>query len=349
MKYRIRILLSFILLGMLALPVGATISIPHVFVGHTTIASADLNSNFSTLGDKALNRTGDTLTGNLAVNAGVTIDGADISVYLNGGKVNAMATGVDSVKAGGGITAGTGNVGIVDVTGKIPAFTSTYFTLLDASALTGSPTFTTLGATTGNITTANHTTLNVSGVASLNGGAVITTPSSVMGIALKGRASDNSSGLYYESNDGVTAYGFQLASATGLFWGSQTNIPISLYTNNTIKGYLQASGGFSLGSATDPGLGGLLTSGAIYKSNYNSYAGNHTYGATEYDVSLTSSGTLTLPTCNSGAIGREIHMMAAGAAVTVTLSGTIFPVLGTLNPGDAVFMKCDGGSTWLVM
>jgi hypothetical protein len=47
------------------------------------------------------------------------------------------STGAASIDAAGGITAGTGNVGIVDTTGKIPAISSTYFTSLSGTNLTG--------------------------------------------------------------------------------------------------------------------------------------------------------------------------------------------------------------------
>src|SRR3990167_2087057 len=118
-------------------PVLGTISIPHTFTPFTTISSTQMNANFTQLGTNALHRGGDTITGAILVNSGVTIDGADISAYLAGGKLIATSTAADSLDVAGGITAGTGNVAIIGTTGKIPALTSTYFTSLDASTLTG--------------------------------------------------------------------------------------------------------------------------------------------------------------------------------------------------------------------
>ncbi|MCG2724893.1 MAG: hypothetical protein L6420_01330, partial [Elusimicrobia bacterium] len=46
-------------------------------------------------------------------------------------------TSANALDVAGGIQAGSGNVGIVDATGKIPAISATYFTSVDGSALTG--------------------------------------------------------------------------------------------------------------------------------------------------------------------------------------------------------------------
>lgn len=117
------------------------VTLPYTFT--TSVPVAQLNSNFSTLGTGALNRAGGTLTGNITANAGVTIDGVDVGALLSGGS-GTLATGslttssasATSIDAAGGITAGTGNVGIVDTTGKIPALSSTYLANLSATNLT---------------------------------------------------------------------------------------------------------------------------------------------------------------------------------------------------------------------
>ena len=60
------------------------ISIPYTFASDTTIYSSEVNSNFSALLN-ALDKRGDTLTGNLTVSSGVTIDGVDISAVIGTG------------------------------------------------------------------------------------------------------------------------------------------------------------------------------------------------------------------------------------------------------------------------
>lgn len=59
------------------------ITIPNSFTAGTTIVSAQVNENFDEIAEKALDKTGDTITGNITVSSGVTIDGVDISAYLD--------------------------------------------------------------------------------------------------------------------------------------------------------------------------------------------------------------------------------------------------------------------------
>jgi hypothetical protein len=97
-----------------------SLTIPNTFSPLTTALSAEVNENFTAVADQAVAKSGDTMTGNLTV-PGLTISG----------------TGASALDVAGGINAGSGNVGIVDATGKIPAISSTYFASLDGSALTG--------------------------------------------------------------------------------------------------------------------------------------------------------------------------------------------------------------------
>lgn len=96
------------------------ISIPNTFTPETVALSAEVNENFQAVADQAVAKSGDTMTGSLTT-TGVVISG----------------TGASALDVAGGITAGTGNVGIIGTDGRIPAFSSTYFASLDGSALTG--------------------------------------------------------------------------------------------------------------------------------------------------------------------------------------------------------------------
>lgn len=99
---------GLLLLALSLLPAPAlaqiTISFP-TFVAGTTIDPDQMNSNFSTITAQALNRTGGTVTGNIAASANVTIDGADISDYLDGSG-NGTFTGTLTVS--GALTASAG-------------------------------------------------------------------------------------------------------------------------------------------------------------------------------------------------------------------------------------------------
>jgi hypothetical protein len=143
--------LSALLVGALlfALPsrVDAQITGLNSFSPNTRILSADVNFNFTKLADEALRRTGGAITGNITVDAAVTIDGIDLSAWLDQSvKIAATPTfagltvtgaGASALDVAGGINAGSGNVGIVDTTGKIPAISSTYFASLSGTNLTG--------------------------------------------------------------------------------------------------------------------------------------------------------------------------------------------------------------------
>lgn len=121
---------------LLAGPARAQVTIPNTLVAGATIRAADLNTNFSSLGSAALNRTGGTLTGNITASGGVTIDGIDIGATVCTTCTLTVKDLVLSSPATGLTVAG--NV-IVNSSGKIPALTSTYFTSLSfaASNLTG--------------------------------------------------------------------------------------------------------------------------------------------------------------------------------------------------------------------
>lgn len=158
MWHRSRMLAAGLLaLGLLARPAAAQITPTYTFTQDTVISPSQVNANFNLL-QNALNRTGGTITGNITVSSGVTIDGIDLSAYLDqsvkttasptfagltlsgnlGGTTATLSnTSATALDVAGGITAGTGNVGIVDTTGKIPAISSTYFTSLAGTNLTG--------------------------------------------------------------------------------------------------------------------------------------------------------------------------------------------------------------------
>lgn len=149
---------------------------PQITINYVATAGAvadpdGVNANFTALASAALNRTGGTITGNIAVNPGITIDGVDISAVLSGtgtptfSTVTTSDTGATSLTVGGGITAGTGAVGIVNAAGKIPAISTTYFADVSGANLTNIPAANLTG-TIAAISGANVTNLNASNLAS---------------------------------------------------------------------------------------------------------------------------------------------------------------------------------------
>lgn len=63
--------------------VRGQVGVPNTLVAGATIRATDLNTNFSVLGNHALDRlSGGTIEGNITVDAGVTIDGIDIGATV---------------------------------------------------------------------------------------------------------------------------------------------------------------------------------------------------------------------------------------------------------------------------
>jgi len=90
------------------------LTVPFTFTAGTDILSAQVNSNFSEVLN-ALDKRGDTLTGNLTVSSSITIDGVDISAVIGAGgtllAVNGAAvTDLNATNLGSG-TAPTARLG----------------------------------------------------------------------------------------------------------------------------------------------------------------------------------------------------------------------------------------------
>lgn len=157
----------------LAMPVSAQVTVPNTFVTGARILASEMNANFDALESNSLNRTGGTITGNILVDSGVTIDGIDIGAVLGGtgtptfssltvtnnssvgGTENVVGnfsvnTNKFTVAAASGntavagtldvestLTVGSGNVQLTTSAGKIQAISSTYFDNLSGANLTG--------------------------------------------------------------------------------------------------------------------------------------------------------------------------------------------------------------------
>lgn len=117
--------------------VTAQVVVPNTLVPGTTIKAADLNTNFTTIGNHALDRlAGGTLSGNIAVDPGITIDGIDIGATLCS-TCSVMFKNLTLATPTTGVT--VAGVNIINIVGKIPALTSSYFAslALDVANLTG--------------------------------------------------------------------------------------------------------------------------------------------------------------------------------------------------------------------
>lgn len=70
-----------------------------------------------------------------------------------------------------------------------------------------------------------------------------------------------------------TGIGFHYADTSQYIFGSLTNIPVIFWTNSATKMTLSAAGGLQIGSATDPGVGGLQVNAKIFAPNLATTAG----------------------------------------------------------------------------
>lgn len=132
-----KLLASLAVVAGLFVGLSAQVSVPNVLISGTTIKAGDLNTNFSTLANHSVDRiSGGNFSGNVTMDAGITIDGIDLSTALCT-SCNATFAGLtaSSLTSSGAIT--VNGVGIIAASGKIPALTATYFTSVDASTLTG--------------------------------------------------------------------------------------------------------------------------------------------------------------------------------------------------------------------
>jgi hypothetical protein len=140
---------ALVLGALLFLPtaVSAQVTGLNSFSPNTRILSADVNFNFTKLGDEALRRQGGVLIGNITVDPGITIDGVDLSAWLDQSvKIAATPTfagltvsgaGASALDVAGGAQFGSGNVSLITTTGKLAGLSGTYLDNLDGTPLTG--------------------------------------------------------------------------------------------------------------------------------------------------------------------------------------------------------------------
>lgn len=256
MSIRSLLLALFVLLPA---PLAAQgITIPNTFVNGTAADATQVNANFSSLANNALNRTAGTMTGVLKVVVGTAgapgiSNSTDATTGLLIGTAGTIGMALSGTQRfllnGSGLT--VYGVNQINSSGNVIATTLTG-TIADARLSSNVPL-----KDTANVFTANVQTL---------------TASAATAVAMKliARASDNLAYIEGYANDGTTLQGYlgigpsytilQANGARQLLFGSSSSY-IEFTTGDTSR--IHASGGVSIGDTTDPGVNNLRVAGTV--------------------------------------------------------------------------------------
>lgn len=329
-------LLTLLLVLLTAGSASAQITIPNTFSPNTVAQSSLVNANFSQLGSLALNRAGGNLTGNLTADGGVTIDGIDIgaticttcdptfddvtldtltavsatfsSTLAVTGAVTLTSTlavnstAANAIDVAGGITAGSGNVALVDTTGKIPAISSTYFASLSGANLTGilesAITDSTILARVASTETISGTWTFTSGVKNLSASA-----SPFLNYIATGQAANNQ---FWRTGINVSTWFLSAVDDAG----TSGNFALQVTRSGTTPQLLTITSAVAFDSTLSPA--------ALANGNNNNYA--PTGHAAVYLFRLTGDGGgSTLTGLAGGVAGRRVTLCAITTdTITIT-------------------------------
>lgn len=339
----------------LALPASAQISIPNSFTPNTRIVSADVNENFTELGDKSLNRGGGTATGDIIFATKIVPDadgGADIgttllrfgTAYVDnlevttdltvGGNFNLTGdivastltiegTGADALDVAGGITAGSGAVAIIGTDGRIPAISSTYFASLSGANLTGIPeTAISDGAVLARLAANEIITGQWHFAPSSGVGLTVTTPAGGSSVSLAGRSGDDLAIVNFLTSGGAAFTHQIVADATSARYYTGASSTLTLeHTATSVNNSVRYGS-----AATQPGFFAYSTlgvTGAVDGDDVN-------FANEVYDTaSNLSSGVFTAPVdgiyefCFGGSLLTTGSMVAG---FKFNINGTTYPM-----------------------
>jgi len=125
--------------------------------------------------------------------SGTTTVGTSLAV---GTTATVASTAANALDVAGGITAGTGNVGIIDTTGKIPAISSTYVASLVGTNLTGIPIL--LKANNGTTSTVGAENMDTQAITGLTANDTL-----LVYYTLEALTGDTAGGFLYDNTDAV--------------------------------------------------------------------------------------------------------------------------------------------------
>jgi len=250
-----------------------------------------------------------------------TINDAKSSILASPLTIN-RSTNAMTILAG--LTAGSGSVGIINSSGKIPAATSTYFASLDGSAWTNL----TAGNLAGTITSSvqdNITRTGALGSGSITSGfgSIDVGADAITGGAITGTTGSFSSTLHAGGNFDVATSKFTVTAASG---------------NTAIAGTLDQTGTATVHADVLPSVG--------YTSNLGSLTSKYlTVHAAELWVE-TLVAQQTMATIGGRILVAPTNLLSANLAPA---GGTITVKYNNFANGDRIYLEANGSVEWMAV
>lgn len=349
-------LLALIVLGM-AVPASAQITITYTFVSGTVADPDQVNANFAAIASNALNRAGGTITGNIIVNAGVTIDGVDIGAVLGG----------------------TGTVTFADVTAT--GLTTTTFTCTGCVSGAQLASTSVTGGIYGSSTLVPTFTVDPDGRLTAAGTTALDSGVLATGQVALARGG---TGANLSATGGANQFVRQSAAGAAFTVGqiSDADVPDSITingTNNVTWASVNKTGS-NLADLATKSAGSLdsgtladarLSTNVAMRNAGNTFFGVQVLGAGTYmidgsqtNVSVSGTGQTVDPgtasivfvnatsagssvsTISGVAEGRVLHVCSSNQSFTLAGGGNIINSSGALFAGNCLTMRYTGGAWW---
>jgi len=337
-----------LVLASLALPTlaQAQISINYTFTAGTVIDPDQMNTNFSTIGTNALNRTGGTVTGAIASSGG-SLTGT----WTGGPTFSGALVFSGSFTVTGSATFDSDALHIFDTNASHDLIITPGSDLSADRVLT---------LTTGD----SARTVTISGDATISQDYSSSGSPTFAGLTVSG-ATVSLRGVSY-TWPAAAASGVLVSNGSGvLSWGSVTNVLLDGANHTDTLAASVTRGDIIVGNST-PKWSELAigTASKVLRSDgtdvgwawpvVSSQSG--TFSATDsadyYIVSATA--TANLPACNSGRSGKWFHFKNTAASGTVTLDGNSSETIDGATTYAfsqqyaSISIVCDGGGAWSI-
>lgn len=265
-----------------------------------------------------------TITASVITTASATVTGREFSIggtdfKASVGNITIAGTGASVLDIGGGMNAGTGNVGIIDATGKIPALSSTYLTSVSGANLTS---LTAQNVAAG--TFPSNVIASSIAVQTVYPGAVQAGTYNIIATTATNLANGLANQLHIQTSPGISTF-VAAPGANTVLWGnsgapSWTNTPTFLATNVTGLPATSVNAG-SLGSS-------VIASSIAVQTVYPAAVQNATYAmgisgnAGTVTNGVYTNGSYTNPSWITSLSTSKVDLSTVTTALAGKLSNT---------------------------